>query len=427
VTSAPTSSSMPIVARRRRLTYENLVDAAFAVLMFAGCISFIEPSPYDLVALIAIPMWFIGGFKINSVQVLISALWLVFLFCGFIALLPYWGEDSARVYQFQSLYLVWTTIAFTLYFGERTLHRSEICLQAFTWGALFSAFLSILSYFNIAGLGVKLITVEGRVSGTFKDPNVFGSYLILGQAFLLQKLLIGKSPRRIVLVIPLALLLIGTFISYSRGSWGSSIFSLAMIGVAAFFTADNRAMRRRILFTAFAFLALIVLMLVIILSQDKIREFFMWRIGSHEYDEGSTGRFGNQAHFLPMLLDLPWGFGPLRFRDYFGLEPHNSYIGAFANEGWLGGLTWILIVGLTTFVGFRLMILRSPFRSLGQIVWPTLCVGLLQGFQIDVDHWRQVYLLFGMVWGFEAARLRWRDRQRTATPPPRIETKANYG
>lgn len=427
MTSAPTSSAMPVAMRRRRLTYENVVDAAFAVFMFVGCVEFIEPSPYDLVSLIAIPLWFLGGFKINAVQVLISALWLIFLFCGFVALVPYWGEDSARIFQLLELYLVGTTIAFTLYFGERTLHRSEICLQAFTWGALFSAFLSLLSYFNIAGLGVKLITVEGRVSGTFKDPNVFGSYLILAQAFLLQKLLLGTSARRILLVLPLALLLIGTFVSYSRGSWGSSIVCLTMIGVASFFTADNAATRRRILFTGFALLALIVLMLVIILSQDSIREFFLWRIGSHDYDEGSTGRFGNQEHALPMLLDLPWGFGPLRFRDYFGLEPHESYIGAFANDGWLGGLTWILIVVLTGVVGFRLMVVRSPFRRLGQIVWPTLCVALLQGFQIDIDHWRQVYLLFGMIWGFEAARVRWRSRQRTATPPPRIEARADYG
>lgn len=415
-------------ARGKLITYQNLVNGVFAVFIFAGCVSFVEPSPYDFVALIAVPMFIIGGFKISAVQCLISALWLTFLMCGFIALVPYWEDGDARIFQFQSLYLIITTICFTFYFGERTAVRAEICFLAFTAGAVFSAFVSILSYFNIAGLGLKLITVEGRVSGTFKDPNVFGTYLILGQAYLLHRLLLGRSALRLALVLPLALLLIGTFISYSRGSWGSSIACLTLMCITIFATVDDRATRRRILFTAFAFAALAALIFFIILSQDNVRQFFLMRIGAHEYDEGPTGRFGNQAHALPMLLDLPWGFGPLRFRDYFGIEPHNSYIGAFANDGWLGGLTWIVIVILTSFIGFRLMFQRSPVQRLAQIVWPTLLVGLLQGFQIDIDHWRQIYLLFGMIWGFEAARLRYRQRDRIATvQPAQMKARESYG
>jgi hypothetical protein len=42
-----------------------------------------------------------------------------------------------------------------------------------------------------------------------------------------------------------------------------------------------------------------------------------------------------------------------------------------------------------------------------QIVWPALFIFFLQALQIDIDHWRHVFLLFGMVWGLEAARLKW--------------------
>jgi hypothetical protein len=35
----------------------------------------------------------------------------------------------------------------------------------------------------------------------------------------------------------------------------------------------------------------------------------------------------------------------------------------------------------------------------------------LQAFQIDIDHWRHIYLLLGMVWGLEAARVRWAKPQ----------------
>jgi hypothetical protein len=134
-----------------------------------------------------------------------------------------------------------------------------------------------------------------------------------------------------------------------------------------------------------------------------------------DYDEGATGRFGNQIRSIPMLLERPGGFGPLRFSKIFYLEPHNSYIGAFANDGWIGGFTWIIIVLSTCFVGFRLMFVRSPYQQLAQVFWPVLFSWLLQGFQIDIDHWRQMFLCFGAVWGFEAARLRWLATQKPAS------------
>ena len=35
----------------------------------------------------------------------------------------------------------------------------------------------------------------------------------------------------------------------------------------------------------------------------------------------------------------------------------------------------------------------------------------MQAFQIDIDHWRHVFLLLGAVWGLETARVRWMERR----------------
>ena len=135
-----------------------------------------------------------------------------------------------------------------------------------------------------------------------------------------------------------------------------------------------------------------------------------------DYDAGPTGRFGNQLRSLPMLLELPNGFGPLRFRLVFQLEPHNSYINGFASYGWIGGFAWIMIVATTCYVGFRLMFAPSPYRFHAQVWFSALFVLLLQGFQIDIDHWRWVFLSFAAVWGLETARVRWlRALQQTRT------------
>lgn len=402
--------------RPARLSYQTLLNAVFAVFVFSGLLAFVEPSPYDFVSFLAIPLWFIGGFRINRVQVPILVLWTIFEITGFAALLPHWDDADARLYQFQSLYLYGTVVCFTLFFGERTTERAEICLKAYTFGAAISAFISILSYFDVGGLGGQLITVEGRVSGTFKDPNVFGSYLLLGIAYCFQDLLIGRGPRRILSLATFILLFVGVFISYSRGSLGATTLVLVIMMITTYMTSASRSDRRRVLIMSAGAVCIIALILLAVLSDENVRDFFLVRATQQDYDEGATGRFGNQLRSIPMLLSLPNGFGPLRFRLFFDLEPHNSYIGGFANNGWLGGFSWILIVLLTCYVGFRLISLPSPYRRLAQVVWPVLFAFLLQGFQIDIDHWRHVFLLFGLVWGLEAARMRWqaRNRQRAA-------------
>ena len=397
------------------ISYQSLVNAAFAVFVFSGMMSLIEPSPYDFMSLIAIPLWAMGGFSVHRSQVLILALWCIFEVAGFAALMPYWNEADPRLYQVQSLYLFVTVIVFTLFFAQRTERRADICLRAYAAGAILAAFIGILGYLDVGGLGATLTTVEGRVSGSFKDPNVLGSYLILSSTFLLHRLLIGARKRPLTTFVALLVSLIGTFISYSRGSWGGTIVSLGLMTIATYVTSETRRTRRRIILMTCLAIGLCLLAVLAILSQQETRDFFLQRAAlTQDYDEGVTGRFGNQIRSLPMLIDRPEGFGPLRFRLVFGLEPHNSYVGAFANNGWIGGFAWILIVATSVFVGFRLMLVRSPYSGFAQVFFPTLFALLLQGFQIDVDHWRQVFLCFGAVWGLEAARQRWVARERAA-------------
>jgi hypothetical protein len=211
------------------------------------------------------------------------------------------------------------------------------------------------------------------------------------------------------------------FLSFSRGSWGASVFALLIVIITAFVTSDNPRTRRRIVWMSGIAVAIGIVAILALLADDEARKFFLMRATlTQEYDEGVTGRFGNQLRSLPMLPNLPFGFGPLRFRTVFDLDPHNSYIGAFANEGWLGGFVWIAMIAMTTFVGFRLMARPSPYRRLAQIFFPALFATMLQGFQIDIDHWRQLYIMLGAVWGLEAARQRWAAMQADATalPPP---------
>lgn len=388
-----------------RMSYQDLVTYLSAVFVFLGMASFIEPSPYDFISFVAIPAWLFGGVRISRHALPFLLAWTAYETLNFIALTRWWADGHAQLYQLQSLYLFVTLIFFTLFFAERTRERMSVCMTAYAWSAAFSAFIAIVSYFELFGIP-SLTTVEGRVSGTFKDPNAFGSYIPFGAALFLHALLLGHG-RTVTQLCGLGLVLTGVLLSFSRGSWGATLFSLVLMSIATLLSQSQNEIRQRVLFRLLLAVGVAVIVIAIALSQETIRDIFLNRASvTQDYDEGVTGRFGNQLRSIPLLLDRPFGFGPLQFRKFFQIDPHNSYIGAFANGGWLAGLLWIVIIASTVFVGARLMITLSPYRAMAQVVFPSLLALLLQGFQIDIDHWRQLYLMLGMVWGLEIARRR---------------------
>jgi hypothetical protein len=392
------------------LHYQKLVDASFAVFVICSAIAIIEPSPYDFVSLVAMPLWFLGGFTVHRSFVIFAFLILAYTLTGFLALVPYWDNVDSSMYEYQSAYLSVTTLFFALFIGDRTRHRVELCLWAYAAASVVASTCAILGYFDVGGLG-ELLSRFGRASGTFKDPNVFGSFVIMGALYLAQNLVLARARSTIVSVVLLLTIVAGVFLSFSRGSWGAMVFSMILMIASAYVTSTDTRMKRRIAMTAFVAASVVVVVVLVFLSIEEIREVFLQRASvTQEYDEGATGRFGNQMRSIPMLVERFAGFGPLRFRLTFDFEPHNSYIGAFANQGWIGGFLFILIVGMTTFVGFRLMFKASPYQRPAQVVFPALLAFFLQAFQIDIDHWRHVLLMLGVVWGLEAARQRWESR-----------------
>jgi O-antigen ligase len=400
------------------IDYQKIVGFFVWIFVFCGGIALIEPSPYDFASLIAMPLWFLGGFTIHRSFMLLAFFVVMSAIVGFLALIPYWSNAESSMYMYQSAYLTLTTLFYALFTGNRTQARAELCLNAYTASAVLASTVGILGYFDIAHLG-ETFSHFGRASGTFKDPNVFGSYIILGALYLSQNLLLRRARSVALSLALLSVIVAGVFLSFSRGSWGAFIFAALMMFGSAFLTARDVRMKSRIVVVAVVATIVAAIAVLALLSSSEIRDlFFLRAAATQDYDEGPTGRFGNQMRSIPMLIERFWGFGPLRFRLIFDLEPHNSYVGAFANGGWIGGVLFILLVGVTTFIGLRLMFRASPYQRLAQVVFPALLAFFVQAFQIDIDHWRHVFLMLGMAWGLEAARQKWEMRATTALQEP---------
>ena len=407
-----------------RIDYDALVRWVFGVFVLCGFIAFIEPSPYDLAFFLILPLWFMGGFRIHpAILPLFGAIFLYNL-GGFISLVPHLDESDPKVFMLLSLYLASTAVFFALFFAEDTVRRTELCLKVYAASTVLAALCGIIGYVGIDGLNA-IFSRYGRASGSFKDPNVMGSYLVLGGVYFVQTLVLRKTRHVVATSLCLMIVVAGIFLSFSRGSWAAFLVAtLLSIGLTYATSADPK-LRRRIVAMSVAAALLTTLAVIVLLMFSGVRTLFLERATlEQDYDSGATGRFGNQIRSLPMLLDNINGLGPLRFRLIFGLEPHDTYINAFASYGWLGGFGFLLLVGLTTYVGFRVAWRPSPYRRIAQVYWPSLFVFFLQAFQIDIDHWRHVFLLLGAVWGLEAARARWQAEPRSAGLPRRIDGHA---
>jgi len=404
-------------ARGRGSAHRALEPAGYALFgfwVFLIGFDLTQPSAYDFVAGPVILLWLVLGLRLPRSALLFVGLLLALCVSVFLSLVPHLDRPESVFWVAITLYLAFTAVFFLMFFSEDSERRAELALNAFLASCLVSAVAGIMGYFDVLGTHT-LFTAMERATGTFDDPNIFGSFLILGVLFVLRNLLTDGGRRSLVGIVLLPILLAAILLAFSRGSWAATALSTAALLTMTFFTSPSVMVRRRIVFVTLVTTVVGAASIVALLATSEVSE--MIEVRAHvmqDYDSGETGRFGNQLRSIPMLLDRPNGLGPLRYRAAFGAEPHNTYINAFASGGWMGGFAFIGLMLATTFVGFRLSIRPSPYQRHAQIFFATQLTFILQSFQIDIDHWRHIYLVWGALWGLEAARLRWLAEQRRA-------------
>jgi len=324
---------------------------------------------------------------------------------GLIALTPYVNEKTSVSFTFITVYISITMIAFAALVADRPESRLATIRSGYLFAAWLAAGLGIAGYFNIGGLGSYFTVYDNtRASGPFKDPNVFGPFLIAPIVWLSQDLLLGRG-RFLSASLKLAPLLFGVVLSFSRGAAIDMLASILMLIGLSFMASRDTAERRRVLLVGVWGAALFVALIAVALAIPQIREMLLSRASLvQDYDSGAEGRFGNQLRAIPLLLERPLGFGPLRFSEFFPQDPHEVFLSAFASFGWVGGLGFAAFIAATIYVGWTLALRRSPIQMHAIAIWSACFPQILQGVQIDTGHWRHLYLLYGCMYGLAAVR-----------------------
>src|ERR1700744_6270847 len=366
----------------------------------SGAIVFIEPSPYELVTLIATVLFFATGLRLRPVFLPLILL-IATLNIGYsIGAIPLLGQSDVFSWIATSWYMGITVIFFALVLAEDTTARLDMLRRGLLVGAMIASLAAIAGYFHLVPGGNDLLTLYDRARGTFKDPNVLGGFLILPSLFLLQSVVSERAGKAARNALAFGIMAFAVLLAFSRAAWGQLILTAAFMLALMVLTSPSRAQRSRIVIIALAAVVVVAVLLVVLLSFSSIDEMFKQRASfDQSYDEGRFGRFGRHILGAQMALDLPFGIGPLQFHNYFPEDTHNSYLNAFMSGGWISGVCYPALVFITVITGFRHVFTRVPWQRTYIAIFSAFLGTVGEAFIIDTDHWRHFWLMMGSMWG----------------------------
>jgi O-antigen ligase len=363
----------------------------------------IEPAPYDVLGSGLLVAFFILGLRIpRGVMAPIFCL-SIFMLANIIAGMCAPDPVHTLKSMFIRLYMILSWLFFTCLIYENPRRVYEVIWSGYIFAAIISVFVGMLVVFGFLSLlnDPYWSDDQGRVSSLFKDPNVFGPYLVPIALYTLAKIIDGSGLRLLVMGALCAWFVFGILIGFSRGAWLNLGVSLMVAMALRFYTARGLAQSARSFVRAGILLGVVVCLLMVIMakSADTIGEMFETRAKLVQYYD--TDRFANQAKIVEKVLVNPIGIGPGRSHDLemFGYAPHNLFLHVLAESGWFGAVAFYAFLAMSLWRGLNFCMQPTVIQNIYIIVFACTVGTLTQSLFVDSTHWRHMFLLFGMLRG----------------------------
>jgi len=386
------------------------VAACITFLLATSSIVFIEPAPYDLIAIALLGLLLVNGHRFS--RDLQMPVLLLGCFVAGNMLAATVSDDPAATVR---------SLSIRLYMGLTWLLLVSVVLvdpyrmlKAIWLGYMVAAVIATL-WGGLEYLGV----LPGeqwqgglRAKGPFKDPNVYGPFLVPAAIYALSQIL-GQPWRRIIIYFSLFLLFVlGILLSFSRGAWMNFAVSFMLFSSITVWTATAHRQRITWLLAGTVICAIVAFAIVAAVSTDVVGDRFFQRATLvQKYDTAEGGRFDTQLEALAMVGRNPLGVGPGRSDDAFGLEPHNLYLHSLTEGGWLAGLGLLGFLAWHMLNGLGAVSRRWPLRPQATVILACTAGTLLQSFFIDSTHWRHLWLLLALLGAISLSERR--DRRET--------------
>ena len=395
---------MPVAVEARSKP-RGLAKFALALVwlgMASSGIVFAEPAPVDLVLILLIGLLPLAGFVTFSRPLLIYlALWLLVVAGGCLGTMSAFDFAVASKQVLITFYLSMASVAMAAFVQHDPARHVRLIMNAYLLAALLATAAALAGYFDLVPSLTDLLTEFGRARGTFKDPNVYGAFVVPPLVYALYLGFNGRGA-----IAPLALgatgfLLLGGLLSFSRGAWSNAAVSLALFFFLSFVTSPSTMFRAKMLGLAVAATVSGALVLGLAVQSPAVSALLLERAQVEQsYDSLPDGRFAGHEKAKALIAQHPLGIGPLQFGGHYHAEDvHEVYLNVLLGHGWLGGGAYIVVVALTLLVGTVAAFRRGPPQGLLLVALSAYAGQVGEGFIVDTDHWRHFFLLMSIIWG----------------------------
>ncbi|QPC93526.1 O-antigen ligase [Mesorhizobium sp. INR15] len=398
------SHELPRAAVNAKLIALISSGAVFLGIFLSGFV-ISEPAPYELYMAGLIAVWALFGLRVSRAAMPLLVLLVTMNIGGMISMTQMSNLANTPLYLAVSLFLAFTAVFFASVTAvQPSLYR--LIFFAYVVSAVITSLLGIAGYFH-AFPGAEMFTKYDRAAGAFQDPNVFGPFLVLPGIYLLYLLLTGPISRMPLLAVPLLIITAGIFFSFSRGAWGMFAVSAVLLTGCLFLQSASGMFRLRVVVMTIAALSLLAIAILVILQLPGVSEMFSNRAHLEQsYDTARLGRFARYSIGFQMAMEHPFGIGPLVFGTIFGEDTHDIWLKTLMDYGWLGFVSFLTLTLWTISAGFRILLRDRPWQPYLLCAYVAFIGNIGLGTFIDIDHWRHVYLLLGLIWGAIALEYR---------------------
>jgi hypothetical protein len=385
---------------------------AIGLTAFLGAFVMREPAPYELFLLVVMVMFLLLGMRLSRMSITLAALFVLFNLGGMVSMFTMADFKEIPLYLAVSLFLGLSSVFWAAAI-ESDMGHLRALMRGYVCGAVITSLLGIVGYFG-AIPGASIFTLYDRAMGAFQDPNVFGPFLILPALYLTYGLVYRNASLAAVRLVFLGILALGLFLSFSRGAWGGIVLSGLSLYFMLLMTERSPQNRLKLIVSGSVGLAAIVILIIVALQFEAVSEMFDQRAQVvQDYDGAQFGRFARHAIGFQMALENPLGIGPLEFGLSLGEDTHNIWVKSLMAYGWLGFISYLTITLITLIGGAQLIGRLRPWQPYLLCAYAAYIGHIVLGWVIDIDHWRHVYLLIGIIWGclalesnYQTARVR---------------------
>jgi hypothetical protein len=375
--------------------FPALIGMAFCI----SCIVLVEPAPIDALVLALFAFGVVSGIVRLGEMPVLPVLFLAGLALANVISISVSAEPVRAIwYCFVTLYMM---ISWALFVGVMNFYGISILtpiFRGYSLGACLSVILAVASYFHLIGFQYRLL-LNGRPKGLFKDPNVFGPFLILIAVLAISGCL--PFANRAAQWATAVIASLGIALSYSRACWINFAVSLVLFVLLDQLLPPRIGVNRSsTLLRLFGLATLAMLVIAAVIQIPSVRAMLAIRLGQggmHDYDRL---RFETQRLAVQAAIDHPLGIGPGQSEETFQYATHSSYLRVLSENG---------LFGLFCLAGFLLSTLAqaiagacstpSPhWRGVYIAAAACLCGHLINSGVVDTLHWRHLWFLCALPW-----------------------------